>query len=435
MEKRARSQDVDLDDVQKSAIEMALKNDVCYISGGPGTGKTRTVRALVARLIYEGYMVSLLAPTSKACTMITRAMKSSKLKAHTIDKIRQDAARIRKHVLDTVLIIDEMSMMGVSNHFHKLLFELCTGKDIRLEKLILIGDVNQLDPVKDWSLCREILKLKWIPGTVFTKTYRQKDPTKALFQNIKLLSDTKTFSFDVTQLASDDTFVYKPVQNSAQYIPTVLSIFEGCTVYDSSVQVICMSNKIRASLNKSLQNHFNGKSDRIFKTGDVRVGDPVKCTENLYDKEKLVVYNGAMGMVRQKSSGACIEYYNVFDDGTFEIMFQDFWPFRTRFEVHYAGTVHSMQGDQFDQVVYVMDVAEYPMCRRPLPFVALSRAQSRCVVIGVPRDFPRATQIPVYPDTELSEQLALIDPRTVDAQLPQNKRTESNEYISSDDDD
>ncbi len=403
------SSEPDLDETQRLAVDMVLAKRFCVITGGPGTGKTRTLKTVVKRLIEQNLEVSIVGPTAKSCAMISKSLGADvKVRPYTIHKVINDSKKINR-MRNTCLIIDECSMVSLDLLF-SLLFELWNSLYLEIHRLILVGDADQFDPVKGARLFRDLLNWSVVPRVVFERSYRFRDD-EALGKNIQRLRCD--VSIDPTTFEQDDSFVYEnAARDDAWFVERIKKFFESISQYTPNVQVLCLTSAMRKKLNDALQTTLNSESPPFAFGAAIRVNDPVVCVRNYYQGDDLIVNNGASGFARMEGGRKCVVYETIDETGNAKT-FKDYETrkrFATRFSLDYARTVHSAQGDEYDAVICALDFHNFPSVDRSAPYTAITRAKQKCVVFANREMFVNVTSRRPVVETELLAHLKTIKP-------------------------
>ena len=388
-----------LSEEQLSAAQMAIDKGVVVITGGPGTGKTTTIRCLVELFEGCGMNVALGAPTGRAAKRMSEAAGIEAKTIHRMldigysdqNKSRYIFSRDENNPLEAdVVIIDEMSMMDI------LIMEallVALKPDCRL---ILVGDVDQLPSVGPGKVLMDIIQAQVCPVVHLTLVYRQAAESMIITNAHKINNgempecNVKDKDFYFISANSTDNLYSKIVTLCKEKLPTTFG-FNPAT----DIQVISPTRKGDAGvieLNKILQEALNPKAINKAekKHGDVlfRVGDKVMQNKNNYDLEcyrpgrieaEFGVYNGDMGIIREINNSLGTMTVELSDGRICSYEYSNL----DELEQAFATTVHKSQGSEFPCVVLVLYGGPQMLQNRNLLYTAVTRAKKLLVVVGL----------------------------------------------------
>ncbi len=380
------------DDVQKDAIMKALNNNLTIITGGPGTGKTTIIKAIVYLLRHELKAkvddIALLAPTGRAAK---KMMETTNIPAFTIHKYLGWDKERNTFIVDEYspnpekyIIIDEVSMIDTV-----LMSSLLKGtrRDI---KLILVGDYYQLPSVAPGQVLKDLIDSDMIDVIKLKALYRQGEESyiPILATEIK----DKDISESFLMKKDDYNFLNCSNEEVMLYIEQIVlkAIEKGYT--DKDIQILApMYKSLNGidNLNKLLQNIFNKedakKNELEFSDVTYRVGDKVLQLVNDPDNN---VYNGDIGYISaiinsKKSASKRNEIWVDFDGNVVTYTPDKYINIRHG----YAISVHKAQGSEFPMVIMPIVNSFNRMLYNKLIYTAVTRAKKALMLVGDPRAF------------------------------------------------
>lgn len=391
---------IELDEMQRMAVIEAVKNGLLVITGGPGTGKTTTINAMIKFFETEGLEIRLAAPTGRAAKRMTEATGYEAQTIHRMlelayvpddDDGRINFERNEQNPLEAdVIMIDEMSMVDISL-MNALLKAVTVGT-----RLIMVGDVNQLPSVGPGSVLKDIIESHCCNVVRLTKIFRQASMSDIVVnahkinagEQVVLNNKSKDFYF----LKREDANVI--AQSIIYLVDKKLPPYVEARPYDIQVLTPMRKGSLGVEqLNKTLQQALNppGPNKREKEYGDhiYREGDKVMQIKNNYQLEWEVrgrygitadkgtgVFNGDMGVIKEINLFA--ELLTVeFDEGRcVEYSFKQL----EELELAYAITIHKAQGSEYPAVVIPLLTGPRMLLNRNLLYTAVTRAR-RCVTI------------------------------------------------------
>ena len=380
--------------MQKKAIVNSVNNGVMVLTGGPGTGKTTVIRAVIRVFDELGYKIALAAPTGRAAK---RMSESTLQEAKTIHRLLEmDFSNDKQPVFrrnesmkleENVIIIDEASMVDTML-FAALLHAVKPGA-----RLILIGDSDQLPSVGAGNVLNDIIKSDRFNTVELKEIFRQ-DEESLIITNAHAINEGEyptltSKNSDFFFLARDDDEAI--ARTVAELCSVRLPKTYGKDIVND-IQVITPSRKGNAGtevLNSLLQRALNPKNDqkKEKKVRDVvfREGDKVMQIKNNYDiewendrKDGIGIFNGDIGTIKEidaKNERMKI----VFDDN--RCVDYDF-SLLDELEHAYAITVHKSQGSEYPVVIIPMYNFNMRLMTRNLLYTAVTRAQKMVILVG-----------------------------------------------------
>ena len=379
--------------LQKRAICQAASNGVFILTGGPGTGKTTVVRAIIRVFDAMGLRIALAAPTGRAAKRMSQSAGEEAKTVHRLLEMEygaEDKLRFRKNekdqLEDDVIIIDEASMLDLMLT-DALLKAIKPGA-----RLILIGDVNQLPPVGAGHVFDDIIKSDRFATVELTHIFRQAQES-LIVTNAHAVNHGEYMNLE----SKSGDFFFLPRQEDAQTAATIAELCKkrlpksyGLTVFDG-IQVITPSRKGDAGtemLNSALQSVINpparGKAEKKVRDFTLREGDKVMQIKNNYDIEwnkngtqGFGIFNGDIGVIKKIDLSE--ELITVdFEDKTCEYDYT----MLDELELAYAITVHKSQGSEYPIVIMPLYRYTPKLLTRNLLYTAITRAQSIVILVG-----------------------------------------------------
>ncbi|MDD3766125.1 MAG: ATP-dependent RecD-like DNA helicase [Eubacteriales bacterium] len=381
---------------QREAVYLALKNGVLVITGGPGTGKTTIINAIIKVMESLGKNIMLAAPTGRAANRMTELCGMEAMTIHRLLEVgfSEDGDGMSFYKDESnplecdVLIIDEMSMVDVS-----LLSALLKAVKVGT-RLVLVGDGDQLASVGAGDVLRDIISSGAISVIRLTEIFRQAKESMIVVNAHKINKG----EYPVLNQRESDFFIVH--RNSGEEIAnTIVDLCKNRLPktygYDPlfDIQVLTPTRKGITgvtSLNERLQQAFNppsaNKKEKKFKNIVFREGDKVMQIKNNYETEwerssdgetGVGVFNGEIGFIEK------IDFQDesmsiIFDDRKMVYGFSEL----DELDLAYAITVHKSQGSEYDAVVMPMYPTAPMLLNRNLLYTAVTRAKKLVVMVG-----------------------------------------------------
>lgn len=399
--------ETELDEMQKSAVTEAVRNGLLIITGGPGTGKTTTINALIDYFETEGLQIFLAAPTGRAAKRMTEATGYEAQTIHRLLELsgamEERAGRVQfernaQNPLEAdVIIIDEMSMVDI-HLIYALLSAITVGT-----RLILVGDVNQLPSVGPGSVLKDVIDSGCFPVVRLTKIFRQASESDIVVnahkinQGEKVVLDNKSMDFFFLQRNDANVIISVVLTLIQKKLPK----FVDASMFDIQVMTPMRKGLLGVErLNGILQQYLNppekSKNEREHGDGLFREGDKVMQIKNNYQiqwekrgrygipiEKGDGVFNGDMGIVREINTFS--ELLTVeFDDCRFvEYSFKQL----DELELAYAITIHKAQGSEYPAVVIPLLNGPRMLMNRNLLYTAVTRARKCVTLVGSTNTF------------------------------------------------
>lgn len=381
-------------ELQRTAITTAISRGLMVMTGGPGTGKTTTLNAIISIFEKQGYNVMLTAPTGRAAKRISDLTGYEAKTIHRLLEVEFDiGGKLKfKHnetnpLTCDVVIIDEMSMVDV------LLFESLL-RALRLScKIIMVGDSDQLPSVGAGNLLKDIIDSGRVPVTELKEIFRQAKQSCIVTNAHKIVKGEYP---DLTQKKNDFFFFNRKEYQDAVKLIVDLAKTRLPKAYNYSsfedIQILTPSRKGTlgsVELNKVLQNAINPPDPAKPETKNMlftfREGDKVMQTKNNYDiiwkrgddEQGTGIFNGDIGRIININKGASevvIDFDGRITAYTFDLMAQ--------IELAYAVTVHKSQGCEFEAVIMPVLGGFEKLYYRNLLYTAVTRAKKLMILIG-----------------------------------------------------
>ncbi len=391
-----------LDEMQKKAVTEAAGHGLFILTGGPGTGKTTTINAIIRFFEGEGSELRLAAPTGRAAKRMTEATGYEAQTIHRLlelngmpEEERQGQAvhfeRNAENPLEAdVIIIDEMSMVDIQL-MHSLLLAVTAGT-----RLILVGDENQLPSVGPGNVLRDIIRSGEFPVVELKKIFRQASESDIVVNAHKINRGEQ-----VTLSNKSSDFFFLKRQDANIIIRVVIALIQEklpryVEAKPFDIQVLTPMRKGLLGverLNQILQRYLNppepSKKEKEYGQGLFREGDKVMQIRNNYQLEWEI--RGRYGIPVDKGVGVfngdtgILKTINEFSE-TAEVEFEDGrcaeYSFKQleELELAYAVTIHKSQGSEYPAVVIPLLSGPRMLLNRNLLYTAVTRAR-RCVTI------------------------------------------------------
>lgn len=382
-------------DVQKKAIRTAVEKGLLVLTGGPGTGKTTTIRAIISLFNNDGIETVLCAPTGRAAKRMSELTGYEAKTVHRLLEAEWDKndkpvfVRNARNPIDAdALIIDELSMVDITL-FDSLLDALPLGC-----RLVMVGDSDQLPPVGAGNVLQDIINSGIIPVVELNEVFRQAMQSSIVINAHKIvhgeMPDLSVHNSDFFFLERKNPFTaaetiadlyYRRLPEAYNYSPL------------NDIQIIAPSRIGETgteNLNKRLQSVLNpqtkNKKEFLNAGRILREGDKIMQTKNNYDIEwtssadgstGIGIFNGDIGIIKK------IDLLNAY----MKISFDDkdvIYPIEnaSQLEHAYAITVHKSQGSEFKAVIIPVCGIPEKLAYRNLLYTAVTRAREILILVG-----------------------------------------------------
>lgn len=394
--------ELELDERQQMAVKAAINNGVLVLTGGPGTGKTTTINAMIQFFESEGMDIFLAAPTGRAAKRMTEATGYEARTIHRLLELaytpegrdnRMQYGRNEENPLEAdVIIIDEMSMVDLPL-MHALLKAITIGT-----RLILVGDKDQLPSVGAGSVLKDLIVSECFPLITLSKIFRQAEQSDIVVNAHKInrgervILDNKSTDFFFLKREDANTIISVVLTLIQKKLPKYVE----ADAFD--IQVLTPTRKGLLGverLNGILQRYLNPpdakKAEKEHGSRTFRVGDKVMQIKNNYQLEWEIftkyglaidsgvgVFNGDIGKIIE------IDNYTEKIKVEFEEKKMVEYPFELleELELAYAITVHKSQGSEYPAVVIPLLPGPRQLYYRNLIYTAVTRAKKCVTIVG-----------------------------------------------------
>lgn len=396
---------VQLDELQRKAVIETQNNGVTIITGGPGTGKTTTINAIIAMFEADGMDVSLAAPTGRAAKRMNEATDHEAKTIHRILEISGSAESDGREGLEAkfgrneqnplecdVIIVDEMSMVDTFL-IHALLKAVTIGT-----RVVFVGDVNQLSSVGPGNVLRDIIESGKFSVVKLTKIFRQAGES-GIVTNAHKINDGEIVELD----NSTKDFLYIARENASMALNATIGLIKlklpkYVNAGEMDIQVLTPMrngilgvNNLNTQLQKYINPHSEEKNEREIGGVIFREGDKVMQIKNNYQLEweqrsktgriydtGTGIFNGDMGII--KTINNTTNYIEVvFDDDRY-VTYDS--KQAEELELAYAITIHKSQGSEYPAVIMPLVSGVQMLMTRNLLYTGVTRAKKCVCIVG-----------------------------------------------------
>ena len=396
---------VQLDELQRKAVIETQNNGVTIITGGPGTGKTTTINAIIAMFEADGMDVSLAAPTGRAAKRMNEATDHEAKTIHRILEISGSAESDGREGLEAkfgrneqnplecdVIIVDEMSMVDTFL-IHALLKAVTIGT-----RVVFVGDVNQLSSVGPGNVLRDIIESGKFSVVKLTKIFRQAGES-GIVTNAHKINDGEIVELD----NSTKDFLYIARENASMALNATIGLIKlklpkYVNAGEMDIQVLTPMrngilgvNNLNTQLQKYINPHSEEKNEREIGGVIFREGDEVMQIKNNYQLEweqrsktgriydtGTGIFNGDMGII--KTINNTTNYIEVvFDDDRY-VTYDS--KQAEELELAYAITIHKSQGSEYPAVIIPLVSGVSVLMTRNLLYTGVTRAKKCVCIVG-----------------------------------------------------
>lgn len=396
-----KAEGIELAEKQKLAVREALTQGILVITGGPGTGKTTTIKTIINLFEKLGLNVLLAAPTGRAAK---RMQEATGRDAKTIHRLLEfgygdsdEEMFFQKNEESPLecdaIIVDEVSMIDILL-MNNLLKAIAEGT-----RVILVGDVDQLPSVGPGNVLRDIIESGVLPVVRLDEIFRQAESSMIVVNAHRINRgeppeiSSKNGDFFLIRRESQEDIVSTIIELCTKRLPkyTGLDFYEGIQVLSPMKKGLCGVLNLNQELQKALNPKEGSKTEKPYREVVFRVGDKVMQIKNNYkmkwqstadfDKEGEGVFNGDLGTIVEIDNED--QYLKVMFDR--ERMVKYDFSMLDELEHAYALTVHKSQGSEFPVLVMPLTFGPPMLMTRNLLYTGLTRAKSMVVLVGKER--------------------------------------------------
>lgn len=391
-----------LDEMQRQAVVEAVRHGILVLTGGPGTGKTTTINAMIQYFGSQGLDIFLAAPTGRAAKRMTEATGYEAQTIHRLLEVngnpeendgRSEFTRDEENPLEAdIIIIDEVSMVDLPL-MHALLRAIVPGT-----RVILVGDGNQLPSVGPGSVLKDILESERFPTVRLTKIFRQATESDIVMNAHKInrgepvILDNKSRDFFFLKRQDANAIISVVIALIKKKLPKYVE----ADIYDIQVLTPMRKGLLGVErLNRILQEYLNPPDkkkvekeygDKLFREGDkvMQIRNNYQLEWEIATKFGLVVdkgvgiFNGDMGIITNINS------YNETLEVEYDEKRRVTYPFQLldELELAYAITIHKAQGSEYPAVVIPLLPGPRQLYHRNLLYTAVTRAKKCVTLVG-----------------------------------------------------
>ncbi len=377
---------IQLSPKQYEGVELVFRHNLSIITGGPGTGKSTVLKAVIEayKQLYPKKTILLGAPTGKASRRMaeTTGMDNAQTLHSLLGLHGEDAGWQMSRELDAdFLIVDECSMMDMW-----LAYQMFS--QLKPEtKVLLVGDADQLESVGPGSVFRELIACGLVPVTVLDQIFRQKEGSRIAY-NAKLINAGKC------DLYYGQDFTFIDAEDQAHAAQLTQNVYREAVRHSgiNQVQILspfrsrgdASSNALNEVIQAEVHPHSPNQPELVLGGRTYRLGDRVMQSKNDYDLQltdnegkpvAVGVFNGEVGTVCAiQPDGIRVDFDGRFTNYPLESLGE--------LELAYATTIHKAQGSEYDTVIIPLLTAHKVLLSRNLFYTAVTRAKRRVVLVG-----------------------------------------------------
>ncbi|MGW4462486.1 SF1B family DNA helicase RecD2 [Micromonospora sp. NPDC004704] len=371
----------DLAEEQERAVRLALTAKVAVLTGGPGCGKSFTVKSIIALAAAKQAKIVLAAPTGRAAKRMTELTGHPAATVHRLLQLRPggEPTYDRDNPIDAdLIVVDEASMLDLILA-NKLIKAVAPGAH-----LLLVGDVDQLPSVGAGEVLRDVLGAESIPRVRLTKIFRQAQESGVVVNAHRINAGQPP------AIGEYPDFFLFPVDEPEETAKLVVDIVarripRKFNLHPRDIQVLTPMHRgpagagnLNTILQEALAPHRESMPERRHGARVFRVGDKVIQIRNNYDKGKAGVFNGTVGVITALSGEDRQLTVRTDEDEDLTYDFDEL----DELQHAYAITVHRSQGSEYPAVVIPVTMSSYTMLQRNLLYTAVTRARKLVVLAG-----------------------------------------------------
>ena len=373
---------------QQDAVRLALTSRVAVLTGGPGCGKSFTVRSVVELARAKGARIVLAAPTGRAAKRLAELTGHEAATIHRLLQLRpggEPSFDASSPLEADLVVVDETSMVDVILA-NKLVKAIAPGAH-----LLLVGDVDQLPSVGAGEVLRDLLAAGSLPVVRLTKIFRQAQ------QSGIVVNAHRVNAGDMPVLRGFDDFFWFSCDDGEQTAALVVDIVARRIPAKfgldprRDVQVLCPMHRgpagagnLNLLLQEALTPFADGRPERRYGGRVFRVGDKVTQLRNNYDKGAAGIFNGTVGVVTGLSAEEHTLTVRTDEDEPVDYGFDEL----DELAHAYAVTIHRSQGSEYPAVVIPLTTASWMMLQRNLLYTGVTRAKKLVVLAGSAAPWP-----------------------------------------------
>lgn len=365
---------IKLADLQKKAVVQFFNHKAFILTGGPGTGKTETVRSIcdIAQRIFPTAQIELAAPTGRASRRMAEVTGRHAVTIHRMLGLRGNEEDDVQRIKADILIVDEFSMMDL----------FLTDKLLKAlpdtTRLLIVGDTDQLPSVGPGNVLKDLIQYG-VPHVRLTEIFRQA-------KDSQIVTNAHRINAGETCLETGDDFFFVNIEEPAKIREKIIELAAGYFKKHGNVdglQILSPMKKGQVGveiLNEKLQATLNPPAHHkpeIKKHVTFRVGDRVLQTMNDYEKG---VFNGDVGIVKtikpNEEGDQCV--FVDYPAGEVQYYLNEL----DALTLAYAMSVHKSQGSEYPVVITPVTTSHYIMLARNLIYTAVTRASEKAIMVG-----------------------------------------------------